>query len=196
MSTFEIPIFPLGTVLFPRGPLFLRIFEPRYLDMVKLCSANDLPFGVSLIVNGGEVGQPAETVAVGTQAKIVDFYTMSDGLLGISAQGMERFRLISSSVNDNGLMMGEIQVIPTEIAQPVAIEHALLVTVLERLMEQVGKLYADPLPGDFQNAVWVGFRLAELLPLEMHEKQSLLEMENATDRLNSLLSYLPRFQVD
>lgn len=196
MSTLKLPLFPLGTVLFPRGPLNLRIFEPRYLDMVKHCSANNVPFGVCLIVDGGEVGQPAKTVAIGTQAKIVDFYTMQDGLLGISAHGLERFRVVRTSVRDNGLLMGEVEVIPNEIPKPVEVKHALLVTVLERLMEQVGKHYPDPQPGDFENAVWVGFRLAELLPLEMHEKQGLLELDDAQARLDALLSYLPRFQVD
>ena len=89
-----------------------------------------------------------------------------------------------------------VEVIPNEIPQPVEVKHALLVTVLERLMEQVGKHYPDPQPGDFENAVWVGFRLAELLPLEMHEKQGLLELDDAQARLDALLSYLPRFQVD
>ena len=89
----QIPLFPLGTVLFPGGPLPLRIFEPRYLDMVSDCLRNDKAFGVCLIKDGREVGEPAQPFDVGTMAKIVDWDRTDDGLLAITALGTSRFRI-------------------------------------------------------------------------------------------------------
>ncbi len=81
-----IPLFPLNIVLFPDGPLPLRIFETRYVDMVRTCMREDRGFGVVLISAGLEAG-PAETYDVGTTAKITDFHQLPNGLLGLSCVG-------------------------------------------------------------------------------------------------------------
>ena len=78
MDPFELPLFPLNTVLFPGGPLKLRIFEPRYVDMIGRCMRTEQPFAVALIVEGREVG-PARTASIGTSARIVDFERLRDG---------------------------------------------------------------------------------------------------------------------
>jgi len=96
----QIPLFPLNTVLFPGGPLPLRIFEARYVDMVSSCLKEDSPFGVLLIRDGGETGN-ATTHEIGTLARIVDWYQGSDGLLGVTAVGEQRFRLLSSHRQDD-----------------------------------------------------------------------------------------------
>ena len=93
MTRSTIPLFPLNTVLFPGGPLKLRIFEPRYVDMIGRCMREDTGFGVALIIEGVEAGGPARTANVGTLARIVDFEQLKDGLLGITAHGGERFRI-------------------------------------------------------------------------------------------------------
>ncbi len=102
-----IALFPLNIVLFPDGPLPLRIFETRYVDMVRRCMRESQTFGVVLIREGGEVG-PAETFDVGTLAKIVDFHQLSDGLLGLSCVGGQRFRIRSRSRQADGLNLGEV----------------------------------------------------------------------------------------
>ena len=104
----EVPIFALGTVLFPGGVLPLRIFEPRYLDMIKRCMANGTPFGVCSIKQGREVGQAAGIRDYGTLAHITDFDLLEDGLLGIEARGGERFEVISSEVRDDQLIHAQI----------------------------------------------------------------------------------------
>ena len=104
----QVPLFPLRTVLYPGGPLPLRIFEPRYVDMIGRCMKTDSPFGVLLIKEGSEDG-PATTYEVGTLARITDWYQGSDGLLGITALGEQRFRLISSRREADGLNVGEIE---------------------------------------------------------------------------------------
>src|SRR6202040_504263 len=108
-----IALFPLNIVLFPDGPLPLRIFETRYVDMVRRCMRETQTFGVVLIREGSEVG-PAETFDVGTLAKIVDFHQLSDGLLGLSCVGAQRFRIRSRSRQADGLNLGEVDYLAVE----------------------------------------------------------------------------------
>src|SRR5262252_1411285 len=116
----EIPLFPLNTVLFPGGVLPLRIFEPRYLDMVKRCMREGSTFGVVLIRSGGETQSSAATYDVGTLAQIVDFDQLPDGLLGITTRGTERFRADQKRVLDDGLHVAEVQKLSAdpEVALP------------------------------------------------------------------------------
>lgn len=192
----RIPLFPLNTVLFPEGPLSLRIFEPRYLDMVKECTTQDSEFGVCLILQGSEAGEPAAAVRFGTTARIVDFFTLDDGLLGIRATGKERFQVDGTSVRDNGLMEAAIQRVEAEDSEELGTEYLILRTVLERMLEQVGALYPGYGESELSDATWVGHRLAELLPIELHEKQRLLEMSDPSGRLDWLMQALPRFQSE
>lgn len=190
----ELPIFPLSTVLFPGGSLPLRIFERRYLDMVRDCARRGSGFGVCLILEGRETGQPARPASVGTIAHINDFYTLPDGLLGLGTIGQTRFRALRSSVRDNGLIVAEVEHWPDEPSVPVPAEHLLLVTILERMVEQLGIEFPGSNRTDYDDATWVGFRLAELLPIALHERQYLLELTDPLRRLDELTTYLPRFQ--
>ena len=106
--TAEIPLFPLRTVLFPGGPQPLRVFEPRYLDMLSRCMKTDSRFGVILIQEGQETG-PADLWEVGTAARVVDWYMGSDSVLGITTLGTRRFRLRSRSIQPDGLNTGVVQ---------------------------------------------------------------------------------------
>jgi len=191
VESVDIPLFPLNTVLFPGGPLSLRIFERRYLDLVRDCTRNGSGFGVCLILQGRETGEPTVPAAVGTFARIVDFYTLDDGLLGIRADGGERFRVERSRVRDNGLAHGEVQFWPDEPVVAVPPEYALLATILERLLEKLKSPFER---SSLDDASWVGFRLAEALPLENRERQYLLQMTDPLERLGQLTQYLPRFQ--
>ena len=190
----DIPLFPLNAVLFPGGPLSLRIFERRYLDLVRDCARNGSGFGVCLILHDSEAGENTVPAAVGTLARIVDFCTLPDGLLGISAEGGERFHVDSSRVRDNGLAHGTVRFWPDEPALALPAEFGLLATILERLMEQPGSAFAKADRRCFDDASWVGFRLAESLPLENRERQHLLQITDPLCRLEQLMYYLPRFQ--
>lgn len=191
----EIPLFPLNAVLFPGSMLGLRIFEARYLDMVRECArGGGGVFGVCLIMQGNEAGEPALPAAVGTQARIVDFDTLPDGLLGISVTGGERFRVNQTRVRDNGLVIGEIRRWPDEPEVPVPVELALLPTILERLAEQAGLSWRNGPRERYDDASWVGFRLSELLPLGDSERQRMLELTDPVERLEALRDALPRFQ--
>ena len=178
----ELPLFPLSTVLFPEGPLSLRIFEPRYVDMVGRCMRESSPFGVVAIRSGAEVGAIAETAELGTTARIVDFSKLPDGLLGITCQGERKFRLLRRWQRSDGLHLGEIEYLAAEAGAEVPEEHQHLAELLRKVLPELGEPYAS-LPTRLSDASWVGCRLAEILPLELNEKLSLLEVDEPLTRL-------------
>ena len=135
----QVPLFPLRTVLYPGGPLPLRIFEPRYLDMISGCLKNDEPFGVLLIREGREDG-PASTYDVGTLARITDWYMGSDGLLGITAIGGQRFRLHSSRRREDGLNIGDIEILPAETEMALPEDCKPLANILSGVLDDLGRL--------------------------------------------------------
>ena len=184
----KVPLFPLRTVLYPGGPLPLRIFESRYLDMISSCMKNSSPFGVLLIKSGTEAGQ-ATTYDIGTLARITDWYQGSDGLLGITAVGEQRFRLLSSSRQDDGLNIGEIEIIPTEVARTLPDEYRPLANILSGVLEDLGRLY-ETLDKKYDDAGWVGYRFAEILPITPEQKQDCLEADDPVRRLELMREVL------
>lgn len=177
----QIPLFPLNTVLFPGGPLPLRIFEARYLDMISACVKNDSPFGVLLIREGGEAG-PATTHDIGTLARIVDWYQGSDGLLGVTAIGEQRFRVISSFRQDDGLNVGEVEILDDEPPTPLPEEYREMANILAGVLDDLGRLY-ESLDRQMDDAGWVTSRFVEILPIELEQKQRCLEQSDPVERL-------------
>lgn len=190
----EIPLFPLGTVLFPGAHLQLRIFEPRYLDLVRECTRYGTGFGVCMILRGAEVGAPAQPAAIGTLAHINDFHTDADGLLSITAIAGSRFRVARSRTRSDGLLRGEVELWPVEAQLQVPVEFSLLQNILERLVEVMVPPWKDAPRTAYDDASWLGFRLAELLPLDLAEQQRLLELTDPQLRLAEIRDILPRFQ--
>ncbi len=160
----------------------MRIFEPRYLDMVSDCLKTDAPFGVLLIRNGSETG-PATTYDVGTLARITDWYQGSDGLLGVTAIGEQRFRLISVDRQPNGLNIGEIELLEPENHHSLPDEYKPLAQILAGVLDDLGRLY-ESLDRQYDDAAWVGYRFAEILPISPEQKQSCLEANDAMKRLH------------
>ena len=190
----DIPLFPLHTVLFPDGYLKLRIFEQRYIDMVRECSLKASCFGVCLINNPEDSNRPANHMRVGTTAEICDFSTLDDGLLGITAHGRQKFIINKTRMRDNGLLMAEVELLDETDHIDVPDEYSVLSMITGRFMEQAGSNYPSFQPQHLQDANWVGYRLAELLPLDINEKQVLLQISDPLERLQMLLEVLPRFQ--
>jgi Lon protease-like protein len=182
-----IALFPLHTVLFPGGPLPLRIFETRYTDMVRRCMRTQQPFGVVMIQEGEEAGVVATTATVGCTARIVDFHTLRDGLLGISCVGERKFRVLRVWRADDGLNMGEVEWLPVEPELPVPADCERLVTTLRRALEELAEHYEN-VERKFDDAAWIGARIAELLPIELADKQALLELDDPIERIRSLLT--------
>ena len=188
--TETLPLFPLHTVLLPGAVLQLRVFEPRYLDLVRDCGRNGSTFGVCLILDGKEVGEPATPAAFGCEAVIEDFDTGEDGLLTLRLRGRRRFHVNRTRVRDNGLVVGEIEWREPDSDDELRPEHALLATVLERIVQQIDdKLPALP-EALLDVAAWVGWRLAELLPLEPKQRLGILQEDDAHKRLDKLLALI------
>lgn len=190
----DLPLFPLHAVLFPEGELQLRIFEPRYLDLVRERAACGEGFGICLILEGRESGAPAVPAALGTLAQVTDFDLLPDGLLGITVTGGERLRVGATRVRDNGLVHGSVTLLGPEPRLEVPAQHGLLVQILERMLERAGGPAARAPRSRYDDAAWVGFRLAELLPLAPTERQELLQQDDPLARLERLANWLPRFQ--
>jgi Lon protease-like protein len=188
----EIPLFPLGTVLFPGGPLGLRIFEARYIDMIRRCMREDTGFGVVLIREGPEAGGPATTFEVGTYARITDFSQQPDGLLGITALGTRRFRILERRRARDGLNLADVEWLPEEKTVPLPGEFAELGPAVEAAIVQAGAPYlgVERRPSD---AGWVSSRLAEILPLPATHKQHCLELDDPVERLRYLR---PLFEIN
>ena len=179
----RIALFPLKTVLFPGGLLPLRIFEARYLDMVGRSLKGEQRFGVLMIVEGSEVGR-ARTADVGTLAEIVDWHQEADGLLGIVVAGRERFRLLETSVLEDGLYVGRVDPLPEAPRCPLPERHAHLAKLLRQVLARLGvQRRGDE---DYEDASWVGYRLAEILPLSVEDRQACLELEDPIARLSKL----------
>ncbi len=191
IETQSLPLFPLRTVLMPGGSLGLRIFETRYLDLVRDCARNASGFGVCLILDGAEAGQPAVPAMFGTEAKIEDFDRTDDGLLALRVRGTRRFQVNTTSVRSNGLIVGDVSWREPDVDDELRPEHALLGTVLQRILEQAGGEHADAPPACFDEAAWVGWRLAEVLPIDDALRLALLQDDDPHARLDRLLASMP-----
>jgi len=194
MDAVELPLFPLDTVLFPGGQLSLRVFETRYLDLVRECGRSGRGFGICLILAGEEVGAPALPAAIGCEALISDFSTTPEGLLLLSVQGERRFRVERSRVRDNGLLVAEVTWLDAPAAQAVQPEHQLLSLLLRRIVERAGPPHDQVDKACFDDADWLGWRLAEWLPVSSAERQSLLQESDPQARLQRLVELIPEHQ--
>lgn len=178
----ELPLFPLNTVLFPGGPLPLRIFEPRYVDMVGRCLRAGTGFGVVLLAEGQEAGEAIEFAALGTEAQIVDFDRLEDGLLGLTCIGQQRIRVLDAWRQPDGLNVGLVEDVTGDASLAVPEDYRHLAELVRRLLPELGEIYAH-VERRFDDAGWVGCRLAEMLPLELADKQALLEADDVRERL-------------
>ena len=188
----SFPLFPLHVVLVPGAALDLRIFERRYLDMVRECGRNGSGFGVCLILDGGESGAPATSAAFGTEALIEDFGSTPEGLLSLRVRGRRRFHVLRTRVRDSGLVSADVEYRDDQGTPRLRPEHSLLAELLRRILVQVGEAVlgqggVDPSPALFEDAAWVGWRLAELLPLSLPQRQALLQVDDPHARLQRLL---------
>ena len=189
MSAINVPIFPLNAVLFPGGLLPLRVFEARYMDMTRDCLKRDEPFGVCLIREGAEVGAPAVPEAVGCLAKILELDMQQQGILNIKTRGGQRFRILERRTGAQGLTTAEVELIPAEASAAVPEEFGACARLLEMVVADQGKpIFAEP--HAFNDASWVGYRLAEILPVPLVAKQKLLELSDSVGRLSILQRFL------
>lgn len=184
IETAEIALFPLRTVLFPGGRLPLRIFENRYMEMAKACLRDGAPFGVCLIREGSEVGEPAVPEEVGCTARIAAWDMPQLGVLQVTARGERRFRILERRVQADGLARARVALLADAEDAPLD-ESDLCARVLRKALDAAGETVVEP-PLRYGSADWVSARLAELLPLSPASRQRLLEMDDARDRIEVL----------
>jgi Lon protease-like protein len=187
----KLPLFPLNTLVFPGGRLPLRVFEQRYLDMVKQAIADNTPFGICAIREGSEVGPPAIPYTIGTRVIITDWDMPQTGILHVDTQAQERFVVRSIHTEPNGLLIGTVESVSVEAATAIPDDLLLAAEILRHIVNEYGDANF-PAPQDFDDAVWVGYRLAEVLPLKLSTKQNLLEMNDSVERLRILSKILKK----
>lgn len=187
----SLGLFPLPAVLVPGAAMALRVFEPRYLDLIGDSSRRGRGFGVCLILDGDKSGTPAAPAAFGTEALIEDFGTGEDGVLTLRVRGARRFHAQRMHVRSDGLQFADVTWCDPDPIEPVRPEHGLLATLLVGMVEHAGGEHARAQQACYDDAAWVGWRLAELLPLQSPQRQQLLQLENPHDRLDHLLTLLP-----
>lgn len=188
----EIPLFPLNTVLHSGGRLELRVFETRYMEMVKECLRNGTPFGICLLEHGEQVaaarGAPAVPHRVGTLARIVDWEMPQLGILNIVTHGETRFRVLDTRVQRDGLVRAEVELLPDPPVTRIPGDYARLVPMLRAMIEALED--APPRPYRFFDAAWVADRWAELLPLPLAAHQRILELDDGVARLDAIYRFL------
>jgi len=197
----ELPIFPLGTVLFPEGVLPLRIFEARYMDMVRDCLKSETRFGVCLITDGREVGQPAEHTAAGCSAAITEWDMEQLGLLNIRTIGQQRFSIESTRLENNGLIMAQVSFVDSEFDAPIPNQYTSCVALLERIVRDLVEKETEPMrkmiepPYQFKSASWVSNRLCEFLPIPGPAKYKLMMLNDPLARLSVVHDFLVKQDV-
>lgn len=180
-----LPIFPLGTVLFPGGEIVLRIFESRYVAMVRRCLAENSPFGVCLIRAGFEVGTAAIPHDTGCTARISHWEEPAEDRFLIRARGENRFRIATRAVADDGLISAHVALLEPPDPMPLPERFAPLRAMLEDAIERVGANHF-PMPQRLDDADWVACRIAEHLPITPERRQQLLKEDGPLQRLEMI----------
>lgn len=167
----------------------LKVFEPRYMDMSKVCLRDNKPFGVCLIKEGNEAGAPAVPEDIGCTAEITEWDMQQLGVLHLKTEGVRRFRILDRKVAKDGLISAEIEMLGKEPGTPLSLDLRQCATVLKLIMEKIGNEHF-PAPVRLDDATWVSYRLAEVLPLKLEVKQKMLEINDPKVRLQVLHKFL------
>lgn len=188
-----IPLFPLGTTLFPGGVITLKIFEARYLDMMRRCLRENTPFGVVSILDNKPIDSDASAIAnfsnIGTLAKLEEFDPIQPALYMTKSYGTQRFRLLAITQESDGLWMGQVELIDRDPEMPLPKEHEKVAALLNEIIAVIKseELLGDDafkIPANLDDCGWVANRLAELLPLPLAQKNHLLAQSNPRIRLD------------
>ncbi len=186
----ELPLFPLKTVLLPSNKLTLKIFEPRYLDMIAGCMREDSKFGVVLIYRGEEILSDTDIYSVGTTVTISDWENRADGLLSITALGIERFEIKSTRTQSDGLTIAEIELLKDNETSEIPEQYTYMRELLQHISAQGGNI-----PNENQAFSEILYQLIYWLPLESNLKQRLLEIADCSERAAILHAELIRLGV-
>ena len=189
VALMNVPLFPLNSIVLPRGRIPLQLFEPRYIDMLTRCLKEDRGFVVVLLQEGGETGRTAAFYDIGTYVRIIDFQQLDNGLLGITVEGESKVSVVRSWQQEDGLNVGDVECLLEEAESEVPARYSELPSVLKALFRHpvIRDLNMEI---DYGDARDVGWRLTELLPLDKQEKQKLVELQDPLERLSRLQELL------
>lgn len=198
----SLPLFPLETVLFPGGVLPLRVFEVRYLDMVRKCQHAGAPFGVVALSSGREVrkaGAPQEQFHdIGTLAVIEQLDAPQPGLVTLLCRGTQRFHIHQRHQLPHGLWIADVTLLDADASVPVPEDLRKIATALEQVLQTLHSRQPDsmlspsPTTEQLNDCGWVANRWSELLPTPLALKQQLMELENPLVRLELVGDVLDR----
>lgn len=199
------PLFPLKTVLFPDGILPLKIFETRYIDMVRESMKSGAPFGVVLIKSGQEVGAAADPETTGCLARITDWDMQDLGVMLLRVQGGERFRILETRILQDQRLEARIEAIANDPETPVNDIHVRCAKALKIVIDDIqnrglseqGDSFISPFsqPIQLESASWVANRWCEVLPIPLKARQKLLELPDAQTRLSLVHQYLQQHRI-
>jgi Lon protease-like protein len=200
-----VPLFPLNTVLFPDGILPLRVFETRYIDMVRACMKHETPFGVVLIKSGQEVGAAAEPEKVGCLAHITHWDMEQLGVLTLHTRGGARFRILETRILQDQHLEGRIDLLPPDAFLPISDIHRICARTLKAVIDNIirkgesemGEAFQNPFPVPLRldDAGWIANRWCEILPIPSKAKQKLLELGDAQSRLHIVHQFLQQHEL-
>ena len=200
-----LPLFPLKTVLFPGGVLALKVFEARYMDMVRECMKNDTPFGVALIKSGEEVGAPAEPESIGSLAHITGWDMPTLGVMMLRTRGGDRFRILETRILPDNRIEARIEMLAPDVESAVSDMHLECAKTLKIVIENIetkGKAEQGddfdspfPRPALLGSAGWVANRWCEILPIPLKARQKLLELDDPQTRLSIVYQYLQQHEI-
>lgn len=189
----NVPLFPLNSIVLPRGRIPLQLFEPRYIDMLTRCLKEDRGFVIVLLREGLETSTTAAFYDIGTYVRIIDFQQLDNGLLGITVEGESKVAVINCWQNDDGLNVGDVECLMTEADGVVPEVYAELPMVLRALFRHPVVSDLD-MEVDYTDAREVGWRLTELLPIDKDIKQRLVELQDPIERLDQLKALLDELE--
>lgn len=180
-----LDLFPVNSVLFPDGIVRLKVFEARYIDLVSRCLKNEQPFGMCLIHQGAEVGEAAKPCEVGTLAHITDWDMPQQGVFNITARGGRRFHIIDYVIGSDQSIRAHVSLLDELPRQKIGEDFQEAVTILQKMLNRTGSEYRTA-SQRICDVDWVANRLAEMLPVDNIDRQSLLEQDDALLRLQAI----------
>lgn len=179
-------LLPYTAVLVPGAGLTLRLVDPGHLELVRECSRRNVGFAICLL-DEARLEAGTAPAACGTQACIEDFSTGGDGVPTLRVRGGRRFHVRHREAGDNGVITAKVDWCDPDSDDALRPEHAVLGLVLARILQQAG---VDATPAQLDTAAWVGWRLAEWLPVSERQRQELLQEDDPHARLDQLLVLL------
>jgi len=181
----NLPIFPLKSIVLPGGLFPLRIFERRYLDMVRDSIKNESYFCIALVKTESKDKYIDDVYPIASLVKIIDWNQLEDGLLGITVEGINLVDIESSKLNENNLLKGNVRNIEPEREYMIPEKYRLLSKFYKKIHPGI-KNFIDYKKERYSDASWVGYRLTECLPLDLSTKATLIASNNAIERLEKI----------